>query len=340
DHGQLLLRCRAGSSGWCRCPQRCPLRESRRVDWRSPGSPSVADELAEILGPENVGEVRVWPAEVEVLRILDTGEAEQGALSTLDGTARVLNASSTDSAAKEVSDLSNRLGGLMEKLPREFNVSKIREETRQTRADVAKLTQQADQVMSETQRLQASASGLTEQLSRAQSGIQPSDEALKSADEALDAVDNNTAKMSKTLTGFHQQVDEANTRLANLQNRRANSQKFSLEQTIASLNDEQSATARNLTAIDEKLNSTLATAATSGGIKISEAEQLRRSGVINQLQKKLQLALARVGSDQGILASLELRTSNLEKSMENASREAGCPAEQAQRRPESGRFAG
>uniref|UniRef100_A0A1I8H8U3 Laminin subunit beta-1 n=1 Tax=Macrostomum lignano TaxID=282301 RepID=A0A1I8H8U3_9PLAT len=172
---------------------------------------------------------------------------EQGALSTLDGTARVLNASSTDSAAKldllkseydelqlraeqlgiemknllaangsmvgevrdtvdsirdaasvfsarEVSDLSNRLGGLMEKLPREFNVSKIREETRQTRADVAKLTQQADQVMSETQRLQASASGLTEQLSRAQSGIQPSDEALKSADEALDAVDNNTAK--------------------------------------------------------------------------------------------------------------------------------------------------
>uniref|UniRef100_A0A1I8IPU6 Nuclear receptor domain-containing protein n=1 Tax=Macrostomum lignano TaxID=282301 RepID=A0A1I8IPU6_9PLAT len=66
---------------WRRRPQRGPPPES-------PG----ADELAEILGPENVGEVRVW-AEVgepvlskggaftdEVLRILDTGEAERAFL--------------------------------------------------------------------------------------------------------------------------------------------------------------------------------------------------------------------------------------------------------------------
>uniref|UniRef100_A0A1I8G307 receptor protein-tyrosine kinase n=1 Tax=Macrostomum lignano TaxID=282301 RepID=A0A1I8G307_9PLAT len=57
DHGQLVLRCRAGSSGG--------------AGVRS----AVADELAEILGPENVGEVRVW-AEVEathwLIRVVTT----------------------------------------------------------------------------------------------------------------------------------------------------------------------------------------------------------------------------------------------------------------------------
>uniref|UniRef100_A0A1I8I4J1 Protein-tyrosine-phosphatase n=1 Tax=Macrostomum lignano TaxID=282301 RepID=A0A1I8I4J1_9PLAT len=51
DHGQLVLRCRAGSSGGAGVRQRAvPLRRVQEV----------ADELAEILGPENVGEVRVW----------------------------------------------------------------------------------------------------------------------------------------------------------------------------------------------------------------------------------------------------------------------------------------
>uniref|UniRef100_A0A1I8IV92 DEP domain-containing protein n=1 Tax=Macrostomum lignano TaxID=282301 RepID=A0A1I8IV92_9PLAT len=50
DHGQLVLRCRAGSSGGAGVRSAVPLRRVQEV----------ADELAEILGPENVGEVRVW----------------------------------------------------------------------------------------------------------------------------------------------------------------------------------------------------------------------------------------------------------------------------------------
>uniref|UniRef100_A0A1I8IC87 Inositol-pentakisphosphate 2-kinase n=1 Tax=Macrostomum lignano TaxID=282301 RepID=A0A1I8IC87_9PLAT len=50
DHGQLVLRCRAGSSGGAGVRSAVPLRRVQEV----------ADKLAEILGPENVGEVRVW----------------------------------------------------------------------------------------------------------------------------------------------------------------------------------------------------------------------------------------------------------------------------------------